>query len=87
MNWIKRLFHRESKPKYVKWFSIENTTPDSLLFPRNTLYYESIYGITPKGETKFIRNTMEYASKEDAKRERELIMEVLKSLQLWTQEH
>lgn len=77
MIWLKRLFSKKSELKYVKWFSLEQTTTDSLLFPRKTLYYESIYGITPNGKTKFIRNTMEYASKEQAKREREMIIEVL----------
>lgn len=80
MSWLIQLFSKDkesSKDKYVKLFSVEHSTCDSLLFPRNTLYYESLYGITPKGKTKFIRNTMEYFSKGEAKHEKELIMEVL----------
>ena len=68
---------RNMRRKYVSLFSTEGTTVDSPLRPQKTLYYESIYGITDTGKVRLLRHTMEYPTKEAAKKERELVMEVL----------
>lgn len=77
MNWIKHLFHKETTPKYIKFFSVENILKVGVYYTDYILYYESIYGITSKGKTKLIRNTMAYRTKEEAKRESEMIIEIL----------
>ena len=77
IQWHSELKRKPKQPKFVQLFSVKSTTVDNGLIPKETLYFEKIYGITPNGKTKFIRSTMEYTDPSAATEESEMIMNIL----------